>query len=151
MAKTFVDTSAFYALVDEDDRHHREAVSILADMLQTDQVVTSDHVIVESWMLIASRLGRTAAMRFWDGLTGTAFEPLGLDSAFTVIGVAVADMQRAREIANEWPDQAFTIVDCTSFALIERLGIRRALAFDRQFRVFRFGHRRRHALEILPG
>jgi len=44
----------------------------------------------------------------------------------------------------------FSMVDCTSFAVIERLGIRRAFAFDVHFRVFRLGPWRRQALEIIP-
>lgn len=141
MTKVFVDTSAFYALADGGDRHHRGAVSALQASAGTERVMTSDHVLVESWLLICSRLGRDAAMRFWDGIS------IGI---LTVVGVTAEDFRRGREIAREWSDQTFSIVDCTSFALIERLDIRRAFAFDRHFRVIRFGWRRRRALELLP-
>jgi len=80
-------------------------------------------------------------MRFWDGLS--------ID-LFTIVGITAQDLRRGRELAETWSDQAFSIVDCTSFALIERLDIRRALAFDKHFRVIRFGSRRRRALEIEP-
>jgi predicted nucleic acid-binding protein len=100
----------------------------------------TDHVVVESWLLISSRLGRTAAMKFWDGLAA---------EVFTVLGVTAEDLRRGREIAREWADQSFSIVDCTSFALIERLDIRRACAFDAHFRVVRLGPRRNRALEIV--
>jgi predicted nucleic acid-binding protein len=137
----FVDTSAFYAIADGDDRHHRAAVSALQMSVGTDRVVTSDHVLVESWLLICSRLGRRAAMRFWDGVS--------ID-VLTVVGITAEDFRRAREIAREWSDQGFSIVDCTSFALIERLDIRRACAFDKHFRIVRFGWPRHRALEIVP-
>jgi predicted nucleic acid-binding protein len=141
VAKLFVDTSAFYAIADGSDRHHRRALSALQASIGTDQIITSDHVVVESWLLICSRLGRPAAMRFWDGLA--------LD-VITVLGITGQDLRRGREIAQNWSDQAFSIVDCTSFALIERLDIRRACAFDQHFRVVRFGARRHRALEIVP-
>lgn len=80
-------------------------------------------------------------MRFWDALS--------ID-VFTVVGVTAQDFRRGREIARVWSDQAFSIVDCTSFALIERLDIRRVFAFDRHFRVVRLGCRCRRALEIVP-
>ena len=34
--------------------------------------------------------------------------------------------------------QELSLVDCTSFAFIERLGLERALAFDAHFRAFRW-------------
>jgi predicted nucleic acid-binding protein len=136
----FVDTSAFFAVTDGGDRHHRAALSALKATLASGRVVTSDHVLVESWLLVSSRLGREAAMRFWDGLS--------ID-LYTIVNVTADDRRRALEIARQWPDQTFSIVDCTSFALIERLEIRCAFAFDRHFRIIRFGRRRR-ALEIVP-
>jgi predicted nucleic acid-binding protein len=142
VAKLFVDTSAFYAIADGGDRHHRRALSALQAGIGIDQIMTSDHVVVESWLLICSRLGRTAAMRFWDGLSR---------DVFTVLAVTAQDLRRGREIARAWSDQAFSIVDCTSFALIERLDIRRACAFDQHFRIVRLGSRRHRALEIVPG
>ena len=141
MTNLFVDTSAFYAIADGGDRHHRGALIALQASLGTDQVSTSDHVIVETWLLICSLLGHRAAMRFWDGLS--------ID-LFTIVNVTNQDLRRGREIAQEWSDQAFSIVDCTSFALIERLDIRHAFAFDKHFRIVRFGSRRQRALQIVP-
>jgi predicted nucleic acid-binding protein len=136
----FVDTSAFYAIADGGDRHHRGALAALQASVGSAPVVTSDHVVVESWLLICSRLGRRAAMMFWDALA--------ID-VFTVVGVTAQDFRRAREIAKEWTDQSFSIVDCTSFAIMERLAIERALAFDAHFRVIRLGPRRDRALQIV--
>jgi predicted nucleic acid-binding protein len=136
----FVDTSGFYAVADGGDRHHHGALSALRASVGADSVLTSDHVVVESWLLICSRLGRAAAMAFWHGLDR---------GAITIVGITAQDFRRGHEIARRWSDQAFSIVDCTSFALIERLDIRRALAFDAHFRVIRFGPGRRQALEIV--
>jgi uncharacterized protein len=138
----FVDTSGFYALANLADNHHAEAVAAFRSAAGHHVLQTSDHVIVETWCLLRARLGRAAAMRFWDGFDGGVVK---------IVGVTAADFQRGREIAQEWSDQAFSIVDCTSFALIERLDIRRAFAFDKHFRIVRFGWRRHRALEIVPG
>ena len=141
MASVFVDTSAFYALADQSDRHRDKALATFRERAATDDLTTTDHVIVETWLLISSRLRRPAAMRFWDALRS---------GVVAVVGVTAQDFQRGREIAQEWPDQAFSIVDCTSFALMERLDIRHAFAFDKHFHVMRFGWRRQRALQILP-
>lgn len=137
----FVDTSAFFALANVADKHHAEAVAAYQANVGDDDLQTSDHVIIETWYLLRSRLGRRAAMAFWDGFDG---------GVITVVGVTARDFRRGREIAQEWPDQAFSIVDCTSFALIERLDIRRAFAFDKRFGIMRFGWRRHRALEFVP-
>jgi predicted nucleic acid-binding protein len=80
-------------------------------------------------------------MAFWDGFDR---------GVITIVGITAQDLQRGRELAQEWSDQAFSIVDCTSFALMERLDIRRAFAFDKHFRIVRFGWRRQRALQIVP-
>lgn len=138
--RTFVDTSGFYALADRSDRHHLAARSALSGRGRTEWI-TTDHVAVETWLLLRARLGYETAWRFWDDLVA------GLA---TVAGLSSADLSRARVIAREWRDQEFSFVDCTSFAFCERLGLVRALAFDAHFRVFRWGPGRRRKLQ-LPG
>lgn len=141
MPPLFVDTSAFYAVADSSDRHHERAVSTFCARGERGDLKTTDHVVVETWLLLRARLGRVAAMRFWDAMeTGVV----------QVFGVSSRDLARARAIAREWPDQKFTLVDCTSFAVMERLGIREAFAFDRHFRTFRAGPRRDRPFEVLP-
>ncbi len=68
----------------------------------------------------------------------------------SVVGVSSADFVRARQIARNWPDQAFSIVDCTSFAAMERLRVHEAFAFDSHFRVYRYGRSREKAFRIVP-
>lgn len=142
MPRLFVDTGAFYALADRSDRHHSAARSAWLEVAGTEELVTTDHVVVESWLLLRARLGRSAAMAWWDALTR---------GAVAVLGVTGQDFGRAREIAGGWPDQEFSLVDCTSFAVLERLGIERAFAFDAHFRVFRLGPSRDRALTLVPG
>lgn len=133
----FVDTSAFFAAVSSADRNHRRAVEILRG--RTD-LVTTDHVLVESWLLIRHRAGRPAADRFWATLRAGAavIEPVGPH-----------DLEAAFAIGEMFPDQDFSIVDRTSFAVMERLGIRRVASFDDDFAVYRFGPRRERAFDVL--
>jgi predicted nucleic acid-binding protein len=138
--RTFVDTSGFYALADRSDRHHLAARSSLSRR-ERSEWITTDHVVVETWLLVRARLGYSPALRFWDDLVA------GLA---TVAGVSSADLVRARVIADEWRDQEFSLVDSTSFAFIERLGLTSALSFDTHFRIFRWGPGRRRKLR-LPG
>jgi predicted nucleic acid-binding protein len=102
-------------------------------------VVTSDHVFVESWCLIRARLGRDAAMQFWDAMRS---------GIITMHGVSSENLAGARAIAGAWPDQDFSPIDCTSFALMEPLRLDEALAFDNHFRVYRYGARRQRAFRV---
>lgn len=141
MTTLFVDTGAFYAAADGSDTHHTEAAATFKARGTTGDLLTTDHVVVESWFLIRARLGRAAALQFWDAMES---------GVVRVMGVSSADFVRARRIARDWPDQAFSIVDCTSFAAMERLRIHEAFAFDAHFRVYRYGRSREKAFRIVP-
>ncbi len=133
----FVDTSAFYAAADRGDASHGRAKDVLSGL---DGLVTSDHVLVETWTLIRHRLGRRAAERFWAGIRA---------GAATVEPVSVADLEAAWAMGETFADQDFSIVDRTSFAVMLRLGVHRAATFDDDFAIFRFGRRRERAFEVL--
>ena len=109
-------------------------------MRSEESLITTDHILVESWLLLRHRVGRRAAERFWEGLrTGVA----------KLEQVTDADLEAAWTIGRNFTDQDFSIVDRTSFAVMQRLGIHRAAAFDSGFAVFRFGPGRRRAFTIL--
>ena len=90
--------------------------------------------------MIRNRLGRRAAERFWEGLrSGVA----------PVETVGAADLDSAWEIGRFYRDQDFSIVDRTSFAIMQRLGVERAASLDDHFAVFRFGPNRRLAFTVV--
>ncbi len=139
--KTFVDTSAFYALADESDRNHLQAKAFY-QALGDARLVTTDHILVECWFLIGNRLGRAAAIRFWDGLRSGIVD---------MLAVTLPDLNCAREIFERFPDQDFSLVDNTSFAVMEREGINRVFTFDSHFRIYRFGERNERYFDVVPG
>jgi predicted nucleic acid-binding protein len=133
----FVDTSAWYAAADRGDASHERAKEVLGG---GESLVTTDHVLVETWVLLRHRLSRGAAERFWAGLKAGAAE---------LEAVTPADLAVAWSIGESFPDQDFSIVDRTCFAVMQRLGLRRVAAFDDDFSVYRFGRARRQAFEVV--
>lgn len=133
----FVDTSVWYAAADAGDSSNGRAKSVLS---AGESLVTTDHLLVETWLLLNHRLNHAAAEKFWEGLRGgvAAIEP-----------VNGADLESAWAIGLAFADQAFSIADRTSFAVMLRLGIHRAAAFDDDYAVFRFGKDKKRAFEIL--
>ncbi len=117
-----------------------EAIAAARRKHTEEPLVTSDHVLVESWLLLNHRLGRSAAERFWEGLRSGAAD---------VEPVTTADLEVAWAMAEDFPDQDFSIVDRTSFAVMLRLGLRRVATLDEDFAVFRFGPARRQAFEVV--
>jgi uncharacterized protein len=103
-------------------------------------LVTSDHVLVETWLLLAHRVGRSAAEQWWEAIRG---------GAASVEPVILADLEVAFAIGEAFADQDFSIVDRTSFAVMQRLGVFRAATLDEHFAIFRFGRDRTRAFEIV--
>jgi predicted nucleic acid-binding protein len=132
----FVDTSAFYAAADLRDRHHASATDLLRS---ADGLVTTDHVLVESWRLMRDSGGYASAERFWAGVRG------GLASVEFILP---GDLDVAWRIMEVFSDQDFSIVDRTSFAVMERLGIDRVASFDDHFSIYRYGPRRDRAFDV---
>jgi len=60
----------------------------------------------------------------------------------------VADLEAATGIGESFPDQQFSLVDRTSWAIMHRLGIRDAVSLDADFSIYRFGLGRRQALTV---
>lgn len=133
----FVDSSMWYAAADTSDLSNARARKILKS---GEPLLTTDHVLVETWTLLRHRIHRRAAETFWEGLRrGVALvEPVG-----------AADLTAAWQIGASYGDQDFSIVDRTSFAVMCRLGIERAASLDDHFAVFRFGPNRRRAFTVV--
>ena len=133
----FVDTSVWYAAADAADVSNARAKEILSGGTP---LATTDHVLVETWTLLRWRVHRAAAESFWNGLRSgvAAVEPVG-----------EADLEAAWGIGREFPDQDFSLVDRTSFAVMRRLGLELAATFDDHFAVYRYGPRRSEAFDIV--
>ncbi len=133
----FVDTSAWYAAADVSDVHHRRAVERLSEF--SGDLLTSDHVLVETWFLAANRLGTEVAETLVNAIrAGRA----------RVEVAGVADLEVAAQIHDAFADQEFSIVDRTSWSIMQRLGVHEAISFDRDYLIYRFGRDRRQAFTV---
>jgi predicted nucleic acid-binding protein len=133
----FVDTSVWFAAADAAQSRNSEAKTVLGS---GEALVTTDLTLAEAWTIIHHKINRNAADRFWASLRrGIA----------TIEPVIPADLDSAWEIGQSWPDQDFSIVDRTSFAVMQRLGIVRAASLDNHFAIYRFGPNRRHSFTIV--
>ena len=127
MARVFVDTSAVYALVDRSDARHQAARETLEALRQRRaQPLLTNFIVAECHALLLTRLGGAIA-RSWL-----------IKNAWAIERITEDDESRARAIIERYADKTFSFTDATSFAAMERLGVKAAFAFDPHFRQFGF-------------
>lgn len=136
----FVDTGAFYALIDKNDVNHLRAKKLYKKVAGREVLCTSLPVLTEAWLLIEARLGGYFANRLWQAVCDGAFEVLPLERG---------DLELALETEKKYSDAGFGFVDATCFALCEKHQLRRVFTFDRKhFTIYRPGFT--EALEPVP-
>ena len=118
----FVDTGAWVALFVEADANIAPPGWISSNR---DRLVTSDYIVDEVLTLISSALSTQTAIRAGHVLFGQVLAGL--------IQLTDEDKGRAWAIFRSHSDKRWSFTDCTSFALMQRLGISNAFAFDRHF------------------
>ena len=119
----FVDTSFWFALQAPKDRHFEAARSLARERDAT--LVTSNHVIGETWTLIRRRGGYRAAVGFLDRL-----QRIG---NLETVHVDPRDERQAWVWLRQRDEREFSFVDATSFAVMRARRIHEALAFDGDF------------------
>jgi len=122
--RVFVDTSAFYALMDRSDNNYAEAVSLLAFLLEKDlYLCTGNYVIVETLALLQNRLGFEAANLWYRDVLSLA-EILWIDGSMHNL---------AYELWLSLGRRKMSFVDCVSFAAMRHHKVEKVFGFDRHF------------------
>ena len=109
-----------------DQAHKRAAAQWQKLRAARRDLLTTSLVIAESHGLIARRIGVAAGLRFLDAFGGARGRHL-----------IWVDEDLARDAVDRWlrpyEDKAFSLTDATSFAVMERDGLREAFTFDLDF------------------
>lgn len=126
MKGLFVDTSAWYALVNRDEPRHR-LVKAHIERHRT-LLTTTNFVVQESLTLLRYRLGWEPARQFGEALRQKRLAKL--------VSVTAADEDAAWSIFVRYRDHRLSFTDCTSFAVIQRLKLDTAITLDDDFRSF---------------
>ncbi len=118
-----VDTSAFYARLDQSDQWHQEATKGF-DLLAQERrpLFTTNLVVGETFALTLRRLGSPIAMQWLEAL-GT----------FNLVFQKEEHHPSVVDLLRRYPAAAFSYVDVFSLLTMEEIGIPAAFTFDRQF------------------
>ena len=127
----FVDSSFLVARFNVGDRDHRAAVAFIEEQkgcgADAFRLVFSDYVFDET----VTALGVLTKGHYVAVAAGRAI----LESKnLRLVRVETPVFEAAWKLFARRPEKRWSSTDCTSFVLMENLGIRKALTFDRNFR-----------------
>lgn len=123
----FLDTGFLFALISKRDAHHQRVVEVFRtfkNLRLADHLVTTNHVVAET-ITLTRKIGHDQAARVGDQLYA---------EKLARIHWANPEEERAAfDYFKHHQDQTYSFVDCLSFVVMEKLGIREALAVDSDF------------------
>jgi hypothetical protein len=123
MERAFVDTGAWYAYINIKDPDHFKVGEILESF--NGRLVTSSYIFDEIVTLVLARLGHQRAVKVGEVLLSSG--------AVEMVRVGATDERLAWQFFQQRPDKMYSFTDCTSFALMRRLKLTKALTLDEHF------------------
>jgi predicted nucleic acid-binding protein len=123
----FLDTSFLFALVSSKDEHHGRVVEVFSSFegrRLSEVLLTTNHVVAET-VTLTRTLGHERAVRLG--------ERLYAERLARIHWTTPEEEREAFAYFKKHRDKDYSIVDCLSFVVMEREGIREALAVDSDF------------------
>ena len=116
----YIDTSAFYALMDRSDLHHQPAKALWPFLLENHiTLLTCNYVVAETMKLLQFGLGFEAASLWHKAMLG-------------VVDVHWVDQDTHRQGYELWMNlgrRHCSLVDCVSYIIMNRLQAEKAFCF----------------------
>ena len=120
----FIDTSAFYALMDRSDSYHQKAKGLWVFLLDNEaSLKTTNYIIIEALALVQSRLGLEAAQLFSRDILELV-DILWIDESRHNLGF---------ELWLGLGRKKLSLVDCISFITMRHYRLENVFGFDRHF------------------
>jgi len=121
----FIDTSAFYALMDSSDKYHEEAARTWVHLVEEEApMTTSNYIVVESIALLQARLGIKAA-QVWEKDVLALADMLWVDEKI---------QRQSLDLWRGLAKRGLSLVDCSSFILMRNNNIENYFGFDSHFK-----------------
>jgi predicted nucleic acid-binding protein len=121
----YVDTSAFFALVNSDDQNHSVAEKTWTELLQNrETLICNNYILVESTALIQNRLG-LEALKIWHEDIVPVLQVEWLDESLhnSIMQMVLSSDKRT-----------ISFIDRSSFDSMRRNNTSTAFTFDKHFR-----------------
>jgi len=126
MTSLFLDANFVIALEISDDQHHYEAGQYWKTLVQTSySLVTTSYVLDEIVTFLNRRRQHGKAVRAGNNLLSA--------SHIQMIHVDEALFYEGWQYFEQHADKSFSLTDCVSSVVMNKLGIEEALTFDKHF------------------
>jgi len=123
-SRVFADTSALYAHLVANDVNHARAANAMAALAHEHAVlVTTSYVLVETYALLARRIGHAAVERFRSDIA-PLLEVVWMDEVLH---------EAALDLLSERRSRTLSLVDAASFVVMRHRRLDQVLAFDQHF------------------
>jgi len=123
MKAVFADTVYFLALLNRSDQLHRQALSL--SLNPPGPLLTSEFILLELGDALSRPENRARFTR--------VVRVLKANRDVEVVPVSTALFGEGYELHVRRVDKAWSLTDCTSFAIMNKRGIKRALTSDHHF------------------
>ncbi|MBC8388204.1 MAG: type II toxin-antitoxin system VapC family toxin [Actinobacteria bacterium] len=120
----FIDTSAFFAILDSGDEFHKESKDTFLRLIGDKEIFhSSNYITIETIVLVQNRLGLDAVRAFQDDIV-PIINIHWVDERIHNIAVSSLLIARRKNIS---------FIDYTSFELMRLLGLKKVFTFDKHF------------------
>jgi len=128
----YIDTSAFYAIIDQDDGYHESAKRTWVSLImEKESLACNNYVLVETIALLQNRFGMNAVLDLQKMLPLLSIDWIAAEQHRFAVAMLISVNRRQ-----------MSLVDCSSFDTMQRLGINTVFTFDKHFG--------EHGFEIIP-
>jgi predicted nucleic acid-binding protein len=128
MNKVFADTSGWAEFFVQTEPFHFEAKRLMQQWHTTGtQVITTNYILLELVALL------TSPLRVPRKTTCKVIETIKATSWVTIIHIDFTTHEEAWKLLTERQDKTWSLVDCTSFVIMQQRNILEALTTDHHF------------------
>lgn len=123
--RLFLDTSFVLGVLNDDDQHHAEAMTLIPRVRAAAEVWTTDAVLAE----IANRERKSDRERVAAWIGRCYVTP-----NFRIVNVGEGLFQSALAYYRQCADKEYSLTDCISFVVMTEKGLTDAVTSDKHFR-----------------
>jgi len=124
----FIDTAGWASLFIPTETYHTQAANHFRQAQQSQKrMITTNYIVAELVALLGSRQRMTRPKLF------QYIDSIKLAPYVDIIHIDAATDATAWELCKSRPDKAWSLVDCSSFVVMQRLNLQEALTTDKHF------------------